>query len=405
MKYIVMLGDGMADYPVQELGNRTPLQAAHKPNIDRLAPYGICGMVKTVPDDMKPGSDVANLSAMGYNPQECYTGRSPLEAVSIGIQMSDTDVAYRCNLVTLSEEEDYSQKIMLDYSADEITTKEAEELMKAVNKAFETEKIRFYAGISYRHCMIWKHGPLMLNLTPPHDISDRRITNYLPENEQIYQLMQKSYEVLKNHPINQSRISRGLHPANSIWLWGEGTRPKISGFKEKYGLSASVISAVDLIKGIGICAGMKVIEVKGATGNIDTNFEGKGLAALNTLLEGQDLVYIHVEAPDECGHRGEVENKVKAIELIDEKIVGPLVKGLEDAGEDFSILIMPDHPTPLQIKTHTKDPVPYLIYTSNDIRESGIKQYDEESCKTTGNYLEQGYQLMGILCRNQPLPD
>lgn len=394
MKYIVMLGDGMADYPVEKLGGCTPLQKAQKPNIDRLASKGVLGMVKTVPDGLKPGSDVANLSAMGYNPVECYTGRSPLEAVSIGIEMSDTDVAFRCNLVTLSDEADYDQKTMVDYSSDEISTAEAAELILAVNEAFKSASIEFYPGISYRHCMIWHEGPVGLDLTPPHDISDRKITEYVPKNEVVYDLMKRSHEVLKNHPVNQARIARGLHPANSIWLWGEGTKPGVSNFEKTYGVKGSVISAVDLIKGIGICAGMKVIEVEGATGNIDTNFSGKGKAALDTLLEGQDLVYIHVEAPDECGHRGEIENKVKAIELIDELIVGPLLKGLEEAGEEYSILVMPDHPTPLAIKTHISAPVPYLLYRSTDPVDSGISTYTEETCASTGRYVGHGYELM-----------
>lgn len=394
MKYIVMLGDGMADDPVEQLGGRTPLEAACKPNIDRLAARGTLGMVRTVPEGLKPGSDVANLSAMGYNPVECYTGRSPLEAVSIGIEMSDTDVAFRCNLVTLSDEEEYDQKTMVDYSSDEITSEEASKLIAAVNEAFRSDQIEFYPGISYRHCMIWHHGPVGLDLTPPHDISDRKITGFVPRNEVVYDLMKRSYQILKDHPVNRDRISRGLHPANSIWLWGEGTKPGVSNFERTYGVKGSVISAVDLIKGIGICAGMKVIEVEGATGNIDTNFSGKGKAALDTLLEGQDLVYIHVEAPDECGHRGEIENKVRAIELIDEKIVGPLLEGLKKAGEDYSILVMPDHPTPLKIKTHVSDPVPYLIYRSTDETDSGISAYTEANCRSTGRFLERGCDLM-----------
>ena len=268
MKYIVMLGDGMADYPIESLGGRTPLQAAKKPNIDRLAKYGEMGMVKTVPDGMKPGSDVANLAAMGYDPRSCYTGRSPLEAVSIGIQMNDTDVAFRCNLVTLSDEPEYADKTMVDYSSGEITTAEAAQLIQAVDEAFRTEDILFYPGISYRHCMIWHKGPVGLDLTPPHDISDRKVTGYLPGNPVILDLMRRSYQILKDHPVNQARIARGLNPANSIWLWGEGTRPGVTRFEAAYGVKGSVISAVDLIKGIGLCAGMKVIEVEGATGNI-----------------------------------------------------------------------------------------------------------------------------------------
>lgn len=401
MKYIVMLGDGMADYPVEALGGKTPLEVAKKPNIDRLARGGRLGMVKTVPDGLKPGSDVANLSAMGYDPLKCYTGRSPLEAVSIGIQMDDTDVAFRCNLVTLSDDAEYAEKTMVDYSSGEITTAEAAELIRAVDEAFRTDEILFYPGISYRHCMIWHQGPVGLNLTPPHDISDRKITEYLPQNPVILDLMKRSYEILKDHPINQDRMARGLNPANSIWLWGEGTRPGVTGFEAAYGVKASVISAVDLIKGIGLCAGMKVIEVEGATGNIDTTFKGKGEAALKTLLDGQDLVYIHVEAPDECGHHGDLEGKIQAIERIDQDIVGPLLKGLEEAGEDYSILVMPDHPTPISIKTHISDPIPYLLYCSTDVTDSGIDTYTEKTGKSTGVYVEPGYLLMQQLLKNK----
>lgn len=391
----------MADYPVEALGGKTPLEVAKKPNIDRLARGGRLGMVKTVPDGLKPGSDVANLSAMGYDPLKCYTGRSPLEAVSIGIQMDDTDVAFRCNLVTLSDEAEYAEKTMVDYSSGEITTAEAAELISAVDEAFRTDEILFYPGISYRHCMIWHQGPVGLNLTPPHDISDRKITEYLPQNPVILDLMKRSYEILKDHPINRDRIARGLNPANSIWLWGEGTRPGVTGFEAAYGVKASVISAVDLIKGIGLCAGMKVIEVEGATGNIDTNFKGKGEAALKTLLDGQDLVYIHVEAPDECGHHGDLEGKIQAIERIDQDIVGPLLKGLEAAGEDYSILVMPDHPTPISIKTHISDPIPYLLYCSTDVTDSGIDTYTEKTGKSTGVYVEPGYLLMQQLLKKK----
>lgn len=397
MKYIVMLGDGMADYPIEELGGKTPLEVAKKPNIDRLACGGELGMIKTVPEGLKPGSDVANLSAMGYNPLQCYTGRSPLEAVSIGIQMDDTDVAFRCNLVTLSDEAEYENKTMMDYSSGEITTGEAAELIRAVDEVFRTSEILFYPGISYRHCMIWHNGPVGLDLTPPHDISDRKVTEYLPGNPVILDLMKRSYEVLKDHPVNKARVAKGLNPANSIWLWGEGTKPGVSRFEETYGVKGSVISAVDLIKGIGICAGMKVIEVEGATGNIDTNFRGKGEAALRTLLDGQDMVYIHVEAPDECGHHGDLEGKIRAIELIDQEIVGPLLKGLEEAGEDYSILVMPDHPTPISIKTHISDPIPYLLYRSTAPEESGIDTYTENTGKSTGRYVAQGYELMSRL--------
>lgn len=396
MKYIVMLGDGMADTPVAKLGNRTPLQVAQKPNIDGLAKGGVLGMVKTVPDSLKPGSDVANLAVMGFNPLECYSGRSPLEAVSMGIQMEETDIAFRCNLVTLSDEENYQEKTMLDYSSQEITTEEAAELIKAIDNAYRTEEIAFYPGISYRHCMIWKKGPIGLNLTPPHDISDRKVTEYLPENKLVYDLMEKSYLILKDHPVNQARIKRGLKPANSIWLWGEGTKPKVFNFQEHYGVKASVISAVDLIKGIGISAGMKVLEVAGATGNEHTNFAGKCQAAYDTLMDGQDFVYIHVEAPDECGHRGDVENKVYSIERIDEEIVGPLIKKLEACGEAYSILVLPDHPTPLALKTHTSDPVPFLLYRSDNKKQNEGAVYTEAAASTSGIYVAEGYRLMGM---------
>ncbi|MGL5435936.1 MAG: cofactor-independent phosphoglycerate mutase [Lachnospiraceae bacterium] len=394
MKYIVMLGDGMADYPVEALGSRTPLQAAKKPHIDSLAPYAELGMVKTVPDGMKPGSDVANLSVMGYNPEECYTGRSPLEAISMGIAMNDTDVAFRCNLVTLSDETNYEDKTMVDYSSGEISTEEAAQLIEAVKEAFNDQERSFYPGISYRHCMIWHEGPTGLDLTPPHDISDRKITDYLPQNPVVLDLMKRSYQVLKDHPINQARTERGLNPANSIWLWGEGTKPQISQFEATYGVRGAVISAVDLLMGIGIGAEMEVIRVEGATGTIETNFKGKMEAALKTLLDGNDFVYLHVEAPDECGHHGDIEGKVRSIELIDEKIVGPLLAGLGEVGEDYSILIMPDHPTPLALKTHVSDPIPYLLYRSNNKKASGITTYTEEAAKTTGLYQPEGYRMM-----------
>lgn len=400
MKYIVMLGDGMADRPIDKLGGKTPLEAAKKPYMDMLAQNGMMGMVKTVPDGMKPGSDVANLAAMGYNPRKCYTGRSPLEAVSIGINMSETDIAFRCNLVYLSEEENYSDKTMVDYSAGEISSKEAAELISAVNDAFKNDIIEFYSGVSYRHCMIWHNGPVGLDLTPPHDISDRKIKEYLPKNEMILDLMVRSYNVLKDHPVNKKRIERGLRPANSIWLWGEGTRPSVGNFFETYGIKGSVISAVDLIKGIGICAGLNNIEVPDVTGNIDTNFVGKGQAAIDTLLkDNNDFVYIHVEAPDECGHRGELENKIKSIELIDEFILGPLVKALDDAKEDYSILLMPDHPTPISIKTHSSDPVPFVIYRSNEKAPSGFNSYCEKEAEKTGIFIGEGYTLMKKLIK------
>ena len=399
MKYIVMLCDGMADYPLKELNGKTPMAAAFKPNMERLAKKATAGIVKTVPESLNPGSDVANLSAMGYDPVSCYTGRSPLDAMSIGIDMAPDDIAFRCNLVTLSDDVPFEKKVMADYSAQEITTAEAAEIIKAVNEAFENDKIKFYSGVSYRHCMIWHKGPNGLGLTPPHDISDRVIGEYLPKNDTLLSMMKKSYEVLKNHPVNIERKKRGLNPANAIWLWGEGTRPAIPNFKEMFGLKGSVISAVDLIKGIGITAGLDVINVEGATGNITTNFANKGKAALKSLVEnGNDYVYIHVEAPDECGHRGEIDNKVKSIEFIDRDIVGPLTKGLEEAGEDYTIMVLPDHPTPISTKTHARDAVPFIIYRSNEPVE-GIDTFSEEAAAKTGLYIPNGPELSKLFLK------
>jgi 2,3-bisphosphoglycerate-independent phosphoglycerate mutase len=331
MKFVVVLGDGMADYRVVQLGNRTPLQCANKPNIDRLAQYGEIGMVKTVPDGIPPGSDAANLSVMGYNPAKYYTGRSPLEAVSMGVELSDTDHAFRCNLVTLSMDGSYEASSMLDYSSDEITTAEAAELIGEINRHLANEEIRFYPGISYRHCMVWNKASGTRTLTPPHDILEKNIAPYLPAgdcSDMLLSLQKKSHALLKDHPVNLARMAKGLRPANSIWLWGEGMKPAIPRFSDKYNRTGSVVSAVDLIKGIGICAGLDSVEVEGATGNIHTNFRGKAVAALNELRKGKDFVYVHVEAPDECGHRFEIENKVKSIEYIDDLVVGTL---LEDA--------------------------------------------------------------------------
>ena len=395
MKYIVMLCDGMAGYPMEAFGNKTSMELAHKPNMDRLAKGSIAGMVKTVPDGMKPGSDVANMAALGYDATKCYTGRSPLEAMSIGIDMKEDDIAFRCNLVTLSDDEPYENKIMADYSAEEISTKEAEEIIKTLNEEFKNDKIEFFTGISYRHCMIWHGGPNGLDLTPPHDISDRCIKDYVPKNKVIYSLMERSTKILKDHPVNIERIKKGLNPANAIWLWGEGTRPAIPDFTKTYGLKGAAISAVDLIKGIGITAGLEVINVEGATGNITTNFANKGKAALKALLDGNDYVYIHVEAADESGHRGEAENKIKSIELIDSDIIGPLLKGLEEAGEDYRIMVMPDHPTPVALKTHTADPVPFIIYDSTD-KKDGIEAFTENIASKTGLFLNNGMELSKV---------
>ena len=400
MKYVVILGDGMADYPSNALGGRTPLEAADKPNIDDLCKRGKLGLVKTVPDGMKPGSDVANLSMMGYAPDKYYTGRSPLEALSIGIDLKDTDLAIRCNLVTLSDEENYADKTMLDYSAGEISTEEARQLIEYLQQNLGDEYIDFYAGVSYRHCLVAHNAETGTDFTPPHDISDKKIADYLPKGEYgdiFLDIMTDSYNLLKDHPINKKRIEQGLKPANSIWLWGEGTRPQLMPFEEKYGIKGAVISAVDLIKGIGIGAKMKVIEVEGATGTYKTNFKGKAEAAIEALKDGYDYVYIHMEAPDECGHQGDVDNKVRSIELIDGIVVKYVKEQLDLMNEDYKILIAPDHPTPLSLKTHTSDPVPFIIYA----RKAGEEQspatgapYSEENGKDTGLIFSTGEELM-----------
>ena len=398
MKYLVVLCDGMADYPVEELGNKTPLEAEDTPNMDRLAKKATVGLVKTVQDGMKPGSDVANLSVLGYDPMKYYTGRSPLEAGSIGIDMKPTDVSLRCNLVTLSDEPNYEDRTMVDYCAGDISTEEARILMQAVEEALGNDTFRFYAGVAYRHCLIWDHGTTDLGgLTPPHDITGRPIKTYLPlchsqNAAPLYDLMVRSYDVLKDHPVNLERIRQGKRPANSIWLWGEGVRANLDPFYEKYGLHGSMISAVDLLKGIGKFSGMRVVEVEGATGYIDTNFDGKAAAAIAEFRNGQDFVYIHVEAPDECGHRAEVQNKAKAISIIDHKILGPVVAELEKMG-DFKVLVMSDHATPLSLKTHTNDPIPFLIYDSRNPK-NGPDTFSEATAKATGLYVDEGFRMM-----------
>lgn len=398
MKYAVILCDGMADRPVEALGNKTPMSVAKKACMNNLAGKGEVGLIKTVAAGLKPGSDVANLSVMGYEPARYYTGRSPLEAASIGIDLKDTDVTFRCNLVTLSDEDNYADKTILDYCADDISTDEAKVLVNYIEEKLGSDTFKFYPGVSYRHCLVWANGdPKPGILTPPHDITGKKIKEFIPQGdnvEKLYDLMVKSYDLLKDHPVNIERVKNGKRPANSIWLWGEGQKPLLDSFESKFGVKGSVISAVDLLKGIGICAEMSTPDVEGATGYIDTNFTGKLEAAVQEFKNGQDFVYIHVEAPDECGHRGETENKVKAIELIDDLIITPLVDYLNNTGENYSILICPDHPTPLCIKTHTSDPVPFLLYRSNDIKNSGVTVFDEASAEETGIYIEDGFTLM-----------
>lgn len=397
MKYLVLLCDGMADYPVSELDNKTPMQKAHKPNMDRLAKTAEVGLIKTVADGLKPGSDVANLSVLGYDPAVYYSGRSPLEAGSIGIDMLPTDVSFRLNLVTLSDEESYDDKTIIDYCAGDISTAEAKVLIDYLKEHFDNDEFELYSGVSYRHCLIWHNGTLNVGtLTPPHDITGKPIKDHLPSHEnaeKLYDMMVKSYELLKDHPINIERVKRGERPANSAWFWGEGVKKPLALFKDKYGLKASMISAVDLLKGIGKFSGMRVVNVEGATGYLDTNFDGKAAACINEFENGSDLCYVHVEAPDECGHRHEITNKVKAIELIDEKILAPVLSYLEKSG-DYKILIMPDHATPLALRTHTNDPIPYLIYDSRK-KLDGVKCFCEESAKETERYLPIGHDLMG----------
>lgn len=396
MKYLVLLCDGMADYPMEELGGKTPMGASCTPCMDKLAKKSKIGLVKTVADNMKPGSDVANLAVLGYDPQVYYSGRSPLEAGSIGIDMKPTDVSFRCNLVTLSDEEKYEDKTILDYCADDISTEEARVLVNYLAEHFDNDEFRLYAGVSYRHCLIWDNGTLDVGtLTPPHDITGKPIKEYLPTHknaEKLFEMMKKSYDLLKNHPINRARVARGKRPANSMWFWGEGVRKALMPFEEKYGIKGSIISAVDLLKGIGKFSGMNVVEVEGATGYIDTNFDGKAKAAIDEFAGGQDFVYIHVEAPDECGHRFEIENKKKSLELIDKKVLEPVLEALEGY-DDYKVLIMPDHATPLSLKTHTNDPIPFMIYHKNN-EVSGCEEFTEETAKSTGIYIENGHELL-----------
>lgn len=397
MKYMVLLCDGMADTPHPALNGKTPMMCAHKPNMDALAARAQVGLCRTVADGLKPGSDVANLSVLGYDPLVSYTGRSPLEAASIGIDLKDTDVTLRCNLVTLSDEPRYEDRRMVDYCAGDISTAEAAEIMKTVEERLGSELYRFYAGVSYRHCLVVADGTTDLGeMTPPHDISGRVIGDYLSRSENaapLIGLMKKSCEILKDHPVNLARRAKGLNEANAIWLWGEGTKPAVENFRQKNGVSGCIVSAVDLLKGIGKCAGMETPEVAGATGYIDTNFEGKAQAGIDAFKRGTDLVYLHFEAPDECGHRGEAENKVRAIEAIDSRALAPMLDYLNGCGDDYRILIMPDHPTPLEIRTHSREPVPFLIYDSRRAQE-GVSCFTEETARATGLFIEHGPDIM-----------
>lgn len=393
MKYIVVLGDGMADRPVDALGGKTPLEAAVTPVMDALASKGTLGTVQNVPAGMAPGSDVANLSVLGYDPAANYSGRSPLEALSVGVAMDDDDVIFRSNLVTLTENQPYDQKIILDHSSGEISTADADVLMDAIRAEFNSDRFRFYTGTSYRHILVWKQGRIS-PLEPPHDHLGHAIGPYLPQEAVLREMMERSYEILNNHPLNLARAAAGKHKANSLWFWGAGTKPQVQNFREKTGLTGAMISAVDLLKGIAVGAGMRVYNVPGATGSIDTNFEGKAQAAVDALLkDGCDFAYIHVEAPDEMGHQGRIQDKVKSIEYLDSRLIAPIKAAMEAAGENYRMLILPDHPTPLAIRTHTADPVPYLIYDSTrQLRKRD--RLTEENARQADNFQPDGYKLL-----------
>ncbi len=401
MKYLVVIPDGMADEKIPALGNLTPMEKAHKPCMDTLVKKSYTGIVSNVPADMVPESDTANLAILSYDPKVFSKGRSPLEAVSIGIDMAANETAYRCNIVTVTDDEGvaYEDRVILDHSADEISTEEADVLIKALEDALGNDMRKFHTGISYRHCLIIKNGDDKYDFARPHDHLGERIGNYLPKAEnggaEFLDIMKKSYDILNHHPINEARRARGLKPANSAWLWSPGKKPALPSFKEKWGLNGTVISAVDLIKGIGLCAKMKSIDVEGATGNVHTNYSGKAQAAIGAFKDGADLVYVHVEGPDECGHRAETDNKVLAVEQIDRKILAPVYEYLKDSGEPFKIMVLPDHPTPIRIRTHSIDPVPFFMYSSEK-EHTGADSFSEASAAATGIYISKGHTLMEL---------
>ena len=394
MKYVIVLGDGMADEPLEALQGRTPLEYAQTPAMDRLSKWSEIGMVQTVPEGMKPGSDVANLAVLGYNPKENYSGRSPLEALSIGVPMEATDIALRCNIVTLSEEDKpFEELTIIDHSSSEISTEDCGILVEEVQKVLQNEIFRFYVGTSYRHCLIWKQGSVM-ELVQPHDVLGQVIGQHLPQDEMLLYMMKKSYEILKDHPINIERKKQGLNPANCCWFWGAGTKPKVSDFYEKTGKKGLMVSAVDLLKGIAVGAHMGVAQVEGANGGLHTNYEGKVEAAVQGLTkEGYDFVYVHVEAPDEMGHQGSIERKVQAIEYLDSRVIGPICDKLDAAGEDYRMLVLPDHPTPIRIRTHSSDSVPYLLFDST-AREDHDWLYNEAEARKSGNFMANGYKMI-----------
>ena len=399
MKYVVVLGDGMADLPLEQLDGKTPLAYAKTSVMDELAKVSQIGRVQTVPTGMQPGSDTANLSVLGYDPRKYYTGRSPLEALSIGITLDEGDVAIRCNLVTVSSEEAcYEEKVMMDHSADEISTEDAAVLLQAVKERLEEEGFQFYVGTSYRHCLVWRQGNLV-ELTPPHDILGQKIGSHLPKESVLAKMQRRSYEILSSHPLNQERKAKGLHPANSLWFWGAGTRPALDSFYSKYGKKGVMISAVDLLKGIAVGAEMTNIHVEGANGGLNTNYEGKARAAVDALTKkGYDFAYIHVEAPDEMGHQGSVERKTEAIQYLDQRVILPVKEGVDGFGEPYRMLIRPDHPTPVSVRTHTADPVPYLLYDSAG-EEEHTWNYNEAEAKKSGVFFENGWELMEYFLR------
>lgn len=397
MKYIVVLGDGMADEPIAELGDKTPLEAASTPMLDELSKKSEVGLVHTIPEGMKPGSDTANLAVLGYNPRKYYTGRSPLEALSIGVDMKDTDIAIRANIVTVSDDNlPYEEKTIIDHSSSEISTEDAAVLLDALKAELQNDIYQFYLGTSYRHLFIWQNGSVV-ELTPPHDVLGQTIGQYLPEDKALREMMKKSYDILANHPINIERKKQGLNPANSLWFWGAGTKPALSSFEEKNKLKGAMISAVDLLKGIAVGAGMKVIEVEGADGTLHTNYEGKADAAVKTLIEdGSDFVYIHVEAPDEMGHQGSKERKIQAIQFLDEKVIRRVKEKMDASGEAYRMLVLPDHPTPIRCRTHTSNPVPYLLYDSTASVENNT-DYNEKAGKESGIFIPEGFTLIDKL--------
>ena len=397
MKYIVVLGDGMADLPIEELNQKTPLAYANTKTMDALSKKAEIGLVHTIPEGMKPGSDTANLSVLGYDPKIYYSGRSPLEALSIGVPMKETDIAIRCNIVTISEEDvPFEEKTIIDHSSSEISTEDCAVLLKAVMDELQNETYQFYVGTSYRHCLIWDKGQVV-ELTPPHDVLGRVVKEYLPNDKVLYEMMKKSYDILVNHPINVERKKQGLNPANCCWFWGAGTKPMLSSFEEKTGKKGMMVSAVDLLKGIAVGASMGVVEVEGANGGLHTNYAGKVDAALKTITQdGYDFVYIHVEAPDEMGHQGSVERKVQAIEYLDEKVIKPIVDALDKENVDFRMLVLPDHPTPICVRTHTSDSVPYMLYDSTMLLDK-TWNYNEAEAKESGNFIEKGHEIIDYL--------